>query len=521
MYKNRNELLEDSIFIDYSNLRNIAETTKASQATSLLRYCKYHEKTLQELYDEADSEEEEGKRAKKRKIVKRIANYRQYMIDEKFSPNTTQGALVVVKTFYKTMGIEIPYIPPAILPKRQLLYDDIPNKEHIKQAIESTNSKLHKAIILFQYSSCSALAETLSVTCKMFVDATKEYHDETDIKKVVPILKKQKDVIPFFLMSRQKRSNVVEEGYKYYTCCTPEATRYILNYLEERINKKGELKNKDKLFKIGEYGVSSAYLRINDKNNWPKIGESRFFRSHTMRIAGSTAIEDEAIGDLFSGRKRNPIHEGYFKRNPKRIKEIYLRYIRDLTIEETDVFVVENEVAKKLAKKYKKDMEILETKHKQEMENIEEESKATKKELNIIKDDMKEFKDIIGQKKEEKEKEKLINEICDDENLIDILNYIHSEREDIDVKNIELLREVVNLKEKKDLSKWKKNEIKKAIYEIIDKVEPIDKMRIISKSLGKSNSVIKSLVGDKVLLENLAKEVFEQMNTPFIKKEKK
>ena len=456
MYNDRNELLEDPIFIEYSNIRNISSSTKASQATSLLRYCKYHNKTLKELYDEADKEEEERIRAKKRKIWKKIIEYRQNMITEKFSTNTIKGALTVIKTFYRTMGIEIPYIPPAVLPHKQLLYDDIPNKEHIKQAIESTNSRLHKAIILFQYSSCTALAETLSITCEMFVEATKEYHEETDINKVIPILKKQKNVVPFFLLSRQKRRNIIEDGYKYYTCCTPEATRYILTYLEERINKKGELENEDKLFKIGEYGVSSAYLRINDKNNWPKKGKSRFFRSHTMRIAGSTAIGDEAIGDLFSGRKRTPIYEGYYKRNPKKIKQLYLKYINDLSIEKTKVNFLDDETARRLKEEHRKEINALNEKMEKVNDRLEKHEKVIKRE-----EEWEEWNDFV----ELSYQSKIIKKI---------MEYVFDKYGSEYIRDINFVRKITELSDKNDLNTMNQKECEKEVDKIVDGIQPVN-----------------------------------------------
>lgn len=220
------------------------------------------------------------------------------------------------------------------------------------------------------FSSCSAVAETLSITCQMFVDATREYHDKENIIDVIRDLDGKKDIIPFFLLKRQKMRRKYEEGYKYHTCCTPEATQHIINYLKYRIKREKSYKNhvlsnEDKLFKIKPIGINAAFSRINDHqdNNWGKKGTIRFFHPHAMRIAGNTAIETEDDGNLFSGRKRNAIQESYFKRNPSKIKEIYMQYIPFLSITETEINIVNDKSMEEL-KKVKKEHEKLEIENK-------------------------------------------------------------------------------------------------------------------------------------------------------------
>ena len=352
----RRHIQKSEIFQHLIKKRNLSPKTEETMLSTFIKYCNMNKMSLQELHDEADEEEEKGIRHKKRKIIDRIENFRQTLLDEGYSTNTIVESVGRVKTFYMTFRLEIPYIAPLTLPKRQMMYDDVPNKKHIKQALNSTNSLILKALILFMYSSCSAMAETLSITCQMFVDATNEYHSKEDINDVLKVLAKEKDVIPFFLLSRQKKSNTIEKGYKYFTCCTPEATEAILLYLKER-SQREELTNESKLFKITISGVLSSFSRLNDKIGWGKVGDFRFFRSHAMRIAGNTAIEDEKIGDLFSGRKRNRIHEGYFKKNPKKIKEIYMQHIPQLSIWETNTITVKSKEFRQFEEKHR---EILE-----------------------------------------------------------------------------------------------------------------------------------------------------------------
>lgn len=339
-------------------------------------------------------------------------------------------------------------------------------------------------------------------------------------------------------------------------CNTPYSTDLILDYLKERKKEKEILDPKDYLFVaknkeiISRNRFISIFKDLNEKLYYDdlewfkeqlklgKITQVKYeeeikdisnFHAHALRAYFINTISSAPINlkicAAMEGHK-SPIgtDKNYTGFERKDIEKYYTPLIPFLSFDKTEIRLLTDKRIDEYEKKLEniiKQAEIAEETHKKEINEIEAKYKMNKEELKSFKDDIEEFKDIIEQKKEEKEKEELINAICDDKNLIDILNNIHHEKEDIDIKNINLLREVVRLKEEKDLSKWKEEEIKKAIHEIIDKVKPIDKMRIFTKSFGKSNSVIKNLVGDKVLLENLTKEVFEQMNAPFIKKEKK
>lgn len=355
VYFRKTDMENDPLFQEYIGKRNLSETTANKIVYLLMNYSNLNNMMLSDLITEADEEEEKGIRHKKRKIGERLEKFRKAMFDNGFATSTIREDFNKIKTFYRTFKIEIPDLIIPQLPSKQLLYDEVPTKKDIKKAIESTNNRLHKALILFQFSSCSATAETTSISCEMFVKATEEYHNEVDINKVIPVLRKrEEEIVPLFLLARQKKSNVVEEGYKYYTCCTPEATRYILDYLEDRIRKNGPLKNEDRLFNIAKGSVTTAYSRINDKNNFGRVGgDRRFFHSHGMRVAGNTAIGNKDDGDAFSGRKRSSIHESYFKNNPKELKKIYEKYIPKLSIEKTQVNYLNTEAAKMLQKQVK------------------------------------------------------------------------------------------------------------------------------------------------------------------------
>lgn len=342
---------DEEIFQEFIIDRNFAYNTKRLYSYILGEYSELNNMSLKELIDEADEEEEQGIRPKRRKIVKRLKNYRNWKIQEKHAVSSIKNYFGKVKTFYRHFGIEIPYIPPARLKNDvHIRYADIPTIKHIREALETTNNPKHKAVILFIASSGTANKETLSLTIQDFIEATKEYHNKKNIYEVIDQLKDQKDIIPLFDMYRSKTD------YYYNTCCSHETVEMILKYLKT----KETIKNNERLFGIdSSINLLKIFQRINDKLNWGKVNHYNFFHPHALRKFHATTIEDIGLANTLQGRKSDLITETYFKNNPKRIKEKYLEHLPKLTINKTVVNTVDSEATKELRKELKAKDDII------------------------------------------------------------------------------------------------------------------------------------------------------------------
>lgn len=339
------KIKDEQIFQEFVLDRNFSYNTERLYSYILGEYSELQGMSLQELINEADMEEEEKVRAKRRTIIKRLKNYRKWKIEERHAVSSIKNYFGKVKTFYKHFGIEIPYIPPTQLKNDvHIRYDDLPTIEHIKEAIESTNNLKHKAVILFMSSSGSANQETLNLTIKDFIKATQEYHNTENIEDVIKDLKGQNDIIPLFEMYR------VKTDHYYYTCCSPETVQAIIKYLKTRKN----LKRTDKLFEFGSnISLLKIFQRINDKMGWGKVNYYNFFHPHALRKFNATMVEDIGFANTIQGRKSDTITETYFKRNPKRIKEKYIEHLPNLTINKTKTYSIKTEEYKTLEKELK------------------------------------------------------------------------------------------------------------------------------------------------------------------------
>lgn len=380
------KIKEEEIFQEFVTDRNFSYNTTRLYSYILGEYADLNNMSLKQLLNEADNEEEERIRAKNRNIVKRLKKYRKWKIQEKHAVSSIKNYFGKVKTFYKHFGIEIPYIPPIQLKNDvHVRYDDIPKLKHIKEALESTNNPKHQAIILFIATSGTANKETLSLTVKDFIKATKEYHNSTNIYDIIMDLEKQNDIIPLFEMYRTKTD------YYYNTCCSHEAVGLILKYLKSKDN----IDDNDRLFDIdSSINLLKIFQRINDKMGWGKVNHYNFFHPHALRKFHATIIEDIGLANTLQGRKADIITETYFKHNPKRIKEKYLEHLPKLTINKTEINILNDEGTKKLRKVEAELAEMKQNKEQEREEIISDVLKIIQDNPDFLKDRLSKIDDL-------------------------------------------------------------------------------------------------------------------------------
>ena len=329
------------LFMIYSRLfdrfvreRNVRESTVTGYLSAIKRYEGFHGVGIDDLIQEALSEEEDGVPLRERRIKQRLLRYRTHLLEGSLSQNTVRGYFVKVKTFYKHFEVELPVLPEAKYGREyETNYLDLPSREHIRMALDISTLDL-QSVILFMSSSGTAKAETLSLSVEDFINATREYHHSGSLNEILNQLNKRDDIVPTFYLRRIKTDKW------YYTFCSPEASQCIVKYLLTRQN----LKLSDKLFDFTYSTLLARFQEINDYYNWGFKGKYRFFRSHTLRKfhASNIGLSAEYI-DALQGRSKNEVHATYIKTNPERLKEIYKSVMGNVLINPKESKVVTQE----------------------------------------------------------------------------------------------------------------------------------------------------------------------------------
>ena len=319
---------KDMELLDYfSKTRNIKPKTKKLYRITLTEYTTYYHTTLTDLFQEAETEEEDRIRWKHRTLKKRLIEYRVYLYHT-HSKNTAGHRFNRILAFYRHFDIEIHDLPVFHHQDNTppMNYRNLPDKEIIRAALDIA-APVMKPVILFMVSSGCAKAETLNLTIDDYMKATYDYHQTNDIKEMINRLNEIDDVVPTFHLKRQKTS-------KYFTTfCTPETVHAINLYLSDR---KDHLTLDSKLFKINSDYFSVKFGEINDELGLGQIGVFRRFRSHMLRkyhasVLMNDGMSRETVNDL-QGKSMNSVDEAYFFNTDESLKTEYVKHLHAVTM---------------------------------------------------------------------------------------------------------------------------------------------------------------------------------------------
>jgi len=311
--------------------RNLNPITVRDYKHAINRYTGFFNQSLTSLLAEAEEEEEKGIRWKNRRLKTRLLKYRRYLV-EKYQTRTIRTQFTKILTIYRHFEIELHQLPPLNLKRLNnpvpVNYDDLPTKSIIQEVLKVSNPLL-TAVILFGVSSGSTRKETLSLTIHDFIEATKDYHGESDILEVLEALKNEKMVVPTWKMKRHKTN-------KYYvTFNSPEATNSIITYLQASNRR---LNDDEPLFKINKDYLCREFKRLNDLIGLGRKGNYCRFRSHMLRKFHASQLYNSGLSieevDALQGRGKDHTHTSYFMEDPSRLKEKYLEHLPSITIKE-------------------------------------------------------------------------------------------------------------------------------------------------------------------------------------------
>ena len=321
-----------------ANERGISNKSKKSYYSAVNSYEEFIGAKIEELIKEAETEEEQGVRWKRRKLKTHLINYRSYLASN-CSKNTTKSYFNTIKTIYRHMEIEIHDLPSFKNKQgisHEITFKDLITKKELQKAYEYANN-LTKALILFMSSSGVTRVDTTNIKVSQFIESCNEYLTTNTLQEQLHELYCQSDIVPTWYLKRQKTSK------NFYTFNTPEATHEIISYLYTRKN----LSYEDKLFKIHPLSINRIFNNINDNLNFGYAGAYRKFVPHMLRKYQASvltncknALTEEEV-NVIQGRSKNTIHNAYFKNDPSVLKEKYCRCIRDLSIITDDKFVAD------------------------------------------------------------------------------------------------------------------------------------------------------------------------------------
>lgn len=310
---------------------------------SLNLYSKVQGLSLMELIQEADDDEENIHKVRRRRISERLDNFVKYLENDThkhprgtgYNQQSIHDIVSRVRAFYNYYEIQLPKIYLPKIPSKERS-TDLPTIDEIQGILKNTSNIKHKAIIKFMLSSGLSSNEVYNLTKKQFIEATSEYHNSERLFDVLDELKylisKSEAIIPTWELTRGKTN------YSFITFNSPEATRDIVEYLTKYGNCTDE-----RLFQMNKTCINDMFLRASKRNNigYTEKGHNKF-HSHAMRKVFATTLAGAEINDVpldslfiefLLGHKLPGSMEPYYKNRPKRLKKIYVQIVDKLSIE--------------------------------------------------------------------------------------------------------------------------------------------------------------------------------------------
>lgn len=221
-------------------------------------------KNAKEMIEEAYEDERKGLPPKKARIKQHLSKYLLTLRDNLDNPNTIHTYFTKLETFYRHYDVTVPNRPPMQMKNKvHVSYEDLPTKDMIRKAVEQSELDM-KALILFMSSSGTAMAETINMRIKDLVKGLKYHTNQTDINMIIDELQGRRDIVPCIPMLR------IKTDVPYYTCCSPEASYYLFEYLNVRRGYHN-FKDDDKVFDMTKSMMLKKFTKINDDNDWGKV----------------------------------------------------------------------------------------------------------------------------------------------------------------------------------------------------------------------------------------------------------
>ena len=348
--KERREInmnMEEKIFKNFCRERNLSPGSIKVYDHALRKYKTFNGMTLQELLDEADTEEEKGVRWKRRTLKTRLLDFRNYLIDNGYAKETINTMMKRVTTFYRHYEIEIHHLPRVNIQSNVEIR--IPTRAELQVAVESSRP-LMKAIILTLASSGLSKVDLLKLSVGEFINSTIDYHHTNDILEAMAILKDRDDVIPLFALTRTKTNKF------HYTFCSPEAVTSIVNYLYSR---KDTLTPNSPLFKISYHWLTIKFEDLNQTLNLGVTNGNKYsiLRCHTLRKYHATTLRNDGLSidiiNSLQGKAKNKVDSAYFVDSPEELKKMYTEHVGSLYVLDTNKFKTENEVLREENQQYR------------------------------------------------------------------------------------------------------------------------------------------------------------------------
>jgi len=346
--KYKSNIDNEPIFNEFCANRELSYNSTRLYKYALKKYSNFTNKTLEELIEEAEDEEEAGIRLRKREINKYLRNFKVSLDGSDLNESSKKHIILLVKAFYREFDIEIPKSKRRKLRKstNAETIADLPTMEEIQLFMEHCNS-VYKAIIVTGLSSGMSRAEIASLTFKNLFDAISLKPYPETLPELIDILKANTNLILFWNVKR------IKTGNNYFTFSSPESLDRIIIYLEELCFRYPDFKPNpdDNLFRsiptnnpLSADTMGATFNYINTSHGFRRVNQRYVVRNHNLRKYFATTMEKNKVTHLairwMLGHTIDVVTNAYFKPDPEAVRQEYLKVVNELTTNKVQIKVI-------------------------------------------------------------------------------------------------------------------------------------------------------------------------------------
>ena len=245
-------------------LDNKSENTKQSYYTPIRWYEEFHGTSIENLIMEALDEQSQGVPPHRLRVIDRIEEFQDYLINQKMVYGTVNLYVARIKSIYHKNRVDLPYIETInskkVNRREYLEFKDVLTKEELRCALNHMSPTARaRAMAMIQGGLSNEECEHLTTT--QFINDTYKYHkcdDKVDALKWLA-------VHPIIWIVKLIR---VKTGKPYYAILGGEAINSIASAkLHEMTLGKYNGEIPEKLFASAKTTFNESCRRVNDNCN--------------------------------------------------------------------------------------------------------------------------------------------------------------------------------------------------------------------------------------------------------------
>lgn len=374
-------------------LQNSSENTQKNYLQAIKKYEQFHGMKIEELVLEALDEQTRQVPPHLLKVIDRIEDFQNYLINQGLVHGTIHTHISKIKTLYRKNRVMLPYLEPLNpkMTKRNevIEFKDILTKEELKKALPLMRLPVRaRAMAMIQGGLSNEECEHL--TLRSFIDELRVYHQkEDDISALEWLADETNPVIWITKMVR------IKTGKPFYAILGAEAVNTIASAkLYEYELPSSNHTISDKLLNVHKSTMNRICSKLNRRLGLGSAGGMYRLRPHALRKFHATYIGGSALSyeehslitnqeiDEMQGRGKTGVQDTYIKTNPIRQKVLYAKVMNNVSLwHEYDYQLVGDDVRVFLSdpsvenQKLKKEVQILSEelqKKKQASEKVKE-----------------------------------------------------------------------------------------------------------------------------------------------------